>query len=99
MYLVIWEYQVKPGRQQDFEKIYSTNGLWAKLFKRGAGYLNTELLRDPDRPRRYITIDHWISLEAYEAFLAKWKEDYDALDAHCKDLTERESQLGTFTPF
>ncbi len=59
--------------------------------------MNTELIRDPRRPQRYVTIDRWISSEAYEAFIERWKEDYEALDAYCMTLTERESQLGAFT--
>jgi heme-degrading monooxygenase HmoA len=97
MYVIIWEFHVKAGRQKDFEKMYSPNGTWAKLFKRAPGYLNTELIHDPKHPQRYMTIDRWISSEAYDAFRAKWREDYDALDAHCRSLTDREAQLGAFT--
>jgi len=97
MYVIIWEYQVKASREHDFEKYYAPNGVWAKLFRRAAGYLNSELIRDPKHPRRYVTIDRWISAEAYDAFRAKWKDDYDALDTHCGNLMERESLLGTFT--
>ena len=97
MYMIIWEFQVKANRQRDFEKVYASDGMWAKLFKRGAGYINTELIRDPKRPQRYVTIDRWISSEAYDAFRAKWREDYDALDSYCRGLTDREALLGTFT--
>ncbi|MEW6406014.1 MAG: antibiotic biosynthesis monooxygenase family protein, partial [Chloroflexota bacterium] len=97
MYVIIWEFQVKAGRQKDFEKLYATNGIWAKLFRRGPGYLSTELVRDPKRPQRYVTIDRWISSEAYEMFIQKWKEDYEALDSYCRNLTEHEALLGAFT--
>ena len=97
MYLVIWEYRVRAGCQKEFEKMYSPNGLWARLFRRGAGYLNTELIHDPKNRSRYLTIDRWISSEAYDAFRANWREDYDALAAHCARLIEREAQLGAFT--
>jgi len=51
----------------------------------------------PQTTQRYVTIDRWISSEAYDAFVKTWKEDYEALDAYCRNLTERESLLGAFT--
>ena len=97
MYAIIWEYQAKAERVAEFESIYRSNGAWAKLFRKGQGYLGTELLRDADHPRRYVTIDSWTSSEAYASFLAQWKQEYDALDSHCSDLARHESLLGAFT--
>ncbi len=92
--MILWQYQVKPERQSQFEEIYSPNGAWADLFKRGIGYLGTELLHDEKEPQRYLTIDRWDSKESYEAFQSQWGKEYKALDTLCDGLTERESLLG-----
>jgi hypothetical protein len=42
MYIIIWEYQVKANRVAEFENIYATNGAWAKLFQKSAGFLGIE---------------------------------------------------------
>lgn len=97
MYVVVWEYQIKPGKRSEFEKAYSSNGAWAELFKRGSGYLGTELLRSEVRLDTYITIDRWDSKESYESFLSKWKQDYERLDEQCEGLTESEKRIGRFT--
>jgi heme-degrading monooxygenase HmoA len=94
MYMIIWEYRVKWGRQSHFEAIYSPAGAWAKLFSQEAGYLGTTFLRDTNDPQRYVTIDRWTSREAYENFLNQREKEYKALDADCEDLTEQESELG-----
>lgn len=94
MFIVIWEYQVKGERLAEFVEIYSADGAWAKLFQKGAGFQGTELLRDGEHPRRYVTIDRWTSFEHYRRFLAKWNAEYEELDAHCAGLTERELLLG-----
>ena len=94
MHIIIWEYQVKPERQAEFEKIYAANGAWAELFKRGTGFLGAELYRKADQPLSFLTIDRWISKEEYGAFLSQWREEYKALDTQCEDLTESESQIG-----
>jgi len=98
MYIIIWEYQVKPEKQAEFEKIYAANGAWAELFKKGTGYLGTELLRSTELPEQYVTIDRWASAEDYEAFLSQWNDEYKKLDLMCEGLTKHESCLGRFTP-
>src|SRR5512138_155760 len=58
--------------------------------------LDTELLRDANYPRRYVTIDRWVSAEAYNSFQREWQEEYKELDTRCERLMERETFLGTF---
>ena len=94
MYIIIWEYQVEPEHQAEFEGTYAANGAWAQLFKKETGYLDTELLRDPIDTLRYITIDRWESSHEYEAFLLHKHAQYAALDAQCAELTQQESLLG-----
>lgn len=98
MYIIIWEYRVKPERVAEFEEVYAANGAWAQLFKKEAGYLATELLNDPNEAYRYITIDRWKSSQDYEAFLLQWEAEYAALDTQCEHLTEQESLLGKWEP-
>jgi len=94
MYVIIWEYRVRPASVREFEKIYGENGAWAKLFQNGSGYLGTELLRDSSDPYHYLTIDCWNSITDYEAFLSKLKKEYEMLDAQCENLIEQETLLG-----
>ena len=94
MYIILWEYTVKSGQEAEFEKIYGASGDWIQLFKEAEGYLGSTLIRDPDTPRHYITIDHWASSKAYNAFHKKYHAAYKALDARCRSLTEREKLIG-----
>ena len=94
MYVIIWEYQVKADRVAEFERVYSTDGAWAELFKKSEGFLETELFRDEKHPHRYITIDRWTSPRNYGAFLSQWKNEYAALDAQCEGLTRQETLVG-----
>ncbi len=95
MYIILWEYIIKPEQQTEFEKIYGSHGDWARLFQQADGYLGTELLHDSEIPERYITIDRWVSPEAFNSFQNKFHAEYEAMDARCGDLTEREVRLGT----
>ena len=70
MFLALWEYEVKPGCEERFEKVYGPAGDWAMLFRCDSNYQETRLLRDPFRPAIYLTLDFWKSRQAHEEFLA-----------------------------
>jgi heme-degrading monooxygenase HmoA len=96
MYVILWEFRAKEGREKEFEKVYGAHGDWALLFRRGEGYRTTELWADPGEPRRFITLDRWESREAYESFRRAWRSEFEALDRRCEAMTDREVHLGSF---
>ncbi|HLA08072.1 MAG TPA: antibiotic biosynthesis monooxygenase [Anaerolineales bacterium] len=96
MYIILWEYYVKSEKQSEFEDIYSSNGAWAELFKKGNGYVGTELIHSTEVVERYITVDRWVSLDSYETFLSRWMDEYKTLDRQSEGLTHHESYLGRF---
>jgi hypothetical protein len=61
MYVVLWRFRPREGRQSEFERAYGPSGEWALLFRRGDGYLGTELLQRSEDPREYLTLDRWTS--------------------------------------
>ena len=93
-FLVIWEFLVRPGKEQLFEQIYGPDGDWVQLFKQGRGYCGTSLTRDCDQPGRYLTLDFWESQEDYEKFKSQHTEEYKMIDMKCEALTETERELG-----
>lgn len=94
MYVIVWEYRVKADKQSEFEAAYSSNGAWVELFKRSAGFISVELLREDTDPQHYLTIDRWRSRAGYEEFLSCWQEEYRAVDALCENMTEWEALIG-----
>lgn len=95
-YVYIWEYQVRPGSETEFELHYGPGGSWVRLFQTASGYLETVLLRDLTQPQRYLTIDRWESEAAYRAFRQARAADFAALDSRCEALTDSERELGQF---
>jgi heme-degrading monooxygenase HmoA len=95
MYVILWRYRIRMGQESEFERVYGSSGEWAHLFRRAEGYLGTELLRRPDDPREYLTLDRWASRAAYEAFRARWSGEYHRLDNRSEELME-EALVGTF---
>ena len=93
-----WEFVVRPSCVAEFERIYGSDGDWARLFRRAPGYRCTELHRDRTQPTRFLTLDFWDSREACDRFRRAHAEEYAALDARCEALTEREREIGRFEP-
>ena len=96
MFVVLWEYEVKPGYENRFEKVYGAKGEWADLFRGDAEYRETRLLREASRALTYVVMDCWTSREAYEEFLRVHSEEYKALDAACKGLRLGERRIGAY---
>ena len=97
MFVILWEYEVKPGCEERFESVYGPNGDWARLFQSDPRFRETRLLRDLSRPRCYFTLDYWNSENDFVQFKAAHAEAYAALDSSTEGLTQSERRLTTFT--
>ena len=93
-YTYLWEFLVAPDRIEEFKHHYGPDGTWVTLFRQSPGYIETLLLQDRANPRRFITIDRWESLDAYQSFRSRFSREYAALDGVCQHLTTRETPIG-----
>jgi heme-degrading monooxygenase HmoA len=96
-YVIIWQFEVAPEKQDAFEQIYGPNGEWDRLFGRERSHIGTELLLDTRDANRYLTIDRWESEDAYETFRAVHEQEYQQIDEQCEALTINESEIGRFS--
>ena len=96
MFVALWEFEVKPGCEKRFLKVYGPEGDWAKLFRKDANYQETLLLHDADHPATFMTLDFWATRQAYETFMAAHAAEYEGLDAAGQGLTLRERKIGWF---
>jgi|SRR5215470_12388080 len=95
-YLVVWEFHVRPAQRNRFEQVYGPAGDWVRFFAQDSSYLGSELTRDLKTPGRYLTLDFWISEQAYRTFRERHQAEYQAIDKRCEEMTERETALGEF---
>jgi heme-degrading monooxygenase HmoA len=96
MFLILWEFEVKPGEESAFEKAYGPHGPWVQLFQRDPHFRQTQLLKDPSRPCIYFTLDFWDSEKDYIHFKHSNQVEYHSLDRLTERLTLRERNLGCF---
>jgi heme-degrading monooxygenase HmoA len=95
-FVVVWEFHVISSKRREFETVNGSDGVWAKLFRRGEGYIRTDLMRDSRTPGRYLTLDFWVSHEAHARFKKENRAEYRAIDKRCASLTESEVKVGEF---
>ena len=95
-YLIIWEFHVRAGMEKGFERVYGSDGDWARLFTQDESYFGTHLVRSLNGERTYVTLDFWRSQQAYGKFRKRHFAKYTALDQQCEDLTESEREIGKF---
>jgi heme-degrading monooxygenase HmoA len=96
-HVIVWEFVVREGCEREFEEAYGSKGAWATLFAQSPEHLGVELLRDTAAPRRYVTIDRWISNDSFARFKQEHGAAYEALDARCETWTEKEGKIGLWT--
>ena len=96
MFVIVWEFVVKRDRLAEYERAYASAGDWAQLFRRAEGFVDTALLRDREDRTRFLTIDTWLSRDAYDAFRAAFDTEYVALDARTEAFTESERRIGVY---
>lgn len=97
MFVILWEFLPAAGRETEFERAYGHDGDWARFFRRDAGYLGTDLLRDTRDQRRFITVDRWTNQAAFDAFAAREVKAYREMDERLAPLSTIEKQIASFT--
>lgn len=94
MLALVFSYEARdPG---EFERVYGPEGEWAEFFRRGAGYVGTELMRDVETPGRYLVVDRWESPDAYRAFVTEHRDEYMRRVDESAFHHAQELRLGTF---
>jgi len=97
LFLALWEFEVKPGCEEKFERVYGADGAWTKLFIQDSMYRGTRLVKDAERQRVYLTLDFWETREAYERFKKENAAEYERIDRECEGMTVREVRIGEYS--
>ena len=94
MIALVFSYEVRD--REGFELAYGPNGEWAQFFRRGVGYIGTELLQDVEELDRFDVIDRWEAAEAYNAFVTEHQDEYLKRSDDSLLFYVQELRLGTF---
>lgn len=89
----VWRYQVAPDLREQFEREYGAEGSWATLFATAEGFVETTLYRDARSATTYVTIDRFVSQQAWQDFRTGNDVEYTALGERLAHLTLGQEEL------
>jgi hypothetical protein len=93
---LVWQFEVKDGRNEEFEAFYGADGPWTSLSRRSRSYLGSSFLRDLASSTRYIVIEYWSEMVVYERHHADFQDEIDVLERQRAALVENAQPLGLF---
>ena len=96
--MIVREFVVAEGREEDFKKVFGPEGIWPELLCRSAEYLGTDCRLEAEAERRYRVTDCWQSHESFEDFRRRYQLEYEKFSRliASEGLVERETLLGSF---
>ena len=97
MIAIMWQFDVKKGRDTEFEQLYGVDGEWTAMNRPTRSYLGTSFLRDQNRPLRYIVIEYWSEMIVYEQHRASGAGSIEHLEKRRRSLVDAVEPLGIFT--
>jgi hypothetical protein len=94
---VVWQFQVRPGQQQQFEQFYGADGEWSKLARRSRSYLGSSFLRDQASDTSYLLVEYWSEMVVYERHRHGVSTDLRTIEKRREVLCEAVVPMGIFT--
>ncbi len=96
MIALVWQFDVKPGRNDEFEAFYGADGAWTALSRRSRSFLGASFLRDFAIGHRYLVIEYWSEMVVYEKHHADFQDETERLEQQREALVDIAQPLGLF---
>ena len=97
MIAIMWQFEVKQGKETEFEKLYGAEGGWTAVNRHTRSYLGSSFLKDQVRSSRYIVVEYWSEMIVYEQHRTYRADAIAALEEQSAALVETVEPLGVFT--
>jgi quinol monooxygenase YgiN len=97
MIAIMWQFEVKEGREDEFEALYGADGDWTTLNRPTRSYLGSSFLRDQAHPARYVVIEYWSEMLVYEQHRAYRSDVVASIEQRQQTLIDSVEPLGIFT--
>jgi len=93
---VVWQFQVKPGRADEFEQLHGADGDWTSLSRKSRSFLGSSFLRDLADARRYVLVEYWSEMVVYERHLSDFSKEMESIQARREEMVAETTSLGLF---
>ena len=96
MVAVVWQFDIQPGKADDFEHLYGADGTWTALSRRSRSFLGSSFLRDIALDTRYILVEYWSEMVVYEKHFADFSDEVKGLEDQRARVVVRMDTVGVF---
>ena len=97
MIAVVWQFEVREGKEDEFERFYGADGAWTSISRRSRSFLGSSFLRDLAQPERYLVVEYWSEMVVYERHHADFADEVGELEQRRAALVRGMQPLGLFT--
>ena len=97
MIAIVWQFDVRSGRNAEFEEFYGANGAWSSMNRHSRSYLGSSFLRDQTVSSRYLMVEYWSEMVIYERHMISQQQKIAELEALRDALVASMEPLGVFT--
>jgi hypothetical protein len=97
MIAIMWQFDVKNGRETEFEQLYGVEGEWTAMNRHTRSYLGSSFLHDQNRSSRYIVIEYWSEMIVHEQNRKSRSAAIASLERRRTTLVDSVEPLGIFT--
>ena len=97
MIAIMWQFEVKNGREDEFEQLYGADGEWTAMNRLSRSYLGSSFLRDQSRTSRYLVIEYWSEMLVYEQHRAFKSDAVTSFEERSRTLVDSVEPLGIFS--
>ena len=97
MVAVVWQFEIREGKTEDFERLYGADGEWTRLSRRSRSFLGSSFLKDIAHDRRYLLVEYWSEMVVYERHAAAYAAAIRTLERERERFVQRVEPLGVFS--
>ena len=97
MIAVMWQFDIKPGKEQEFEEFHGAAGEWTAVNRYSRSYIGTSFLRDQAEPSRYVLIEYWSEMVVYEQHRSYRSDAITTFEARRTEIVKTVEPLGVYT--
>ena len=97
MIAIVWQFDIRPGNETEFERFYGADGEWTAANRQSRSYLGSSFLRDQNRMSRYLVIEYWSEMLVYEHLRVYQSGEIANLEARRNELVASAEPVGVFS--
>ena len=97
MIAILWQFDVRKGREKEFERFYGADGEWTLVNRHSRSYLGSSFLRDQTQSSRYMLIEYWSEMLVSEQHKPYRQDQLPQLVARRDELVSSIEPMGIFT--